>query len=192
MTETDGKIAVDEPNRLATGASVIAAYLPRLPNSPGVYRMLGAAQDVLYVGKAASLRKRVQAYTKPYDQPARIARMIASTVSMEFVQTASEVEALLLEANLIKRLKFRPRGQEHHRRSFVDHPRDAAGMTRGAGVVGDAGLQVPRLADVKHRSRGVEHAVDARRGVERGQVAADGGVARRGRSGVRFGHRGRV
>jgi excinuclease ABC subunit C len=107
MTEQDDKIAVDEPNRLATGASVIAAYLPRLPNSPGVYRMLGAAQDVLYVGKAASLRKRVQAYTKPYDQPARIARMIASTVSMEFVQTASEVEALLLEANLIKRLKPR-------------------------------------------------------------------------------------
>jgi excinuclease ABC subunit C len=107
MTEQDGKTAVDEPNRLATGASVIAAYLPRLPNSPGVYRMLGAAQDVLYVGKAASLRKRVQAYTKPYDQPARIARMIASTVSMEFVQTASEVEALLLEANLIKRLKPR-------------------------------------------------------------------------------------
>jgi len=107
MTEQDGKIAVDEPNRLATGASVIAAYLPQLPNSPGVYRMLGAAQDVLYVGKAASLRKRVQAYTKPYDQPARIARMIASTVSMEFVQTASEVEALLLEANLIKRLKPR-------------------------------------------------------------------------------------
>jgi excinuclease ABC subunit C len=107
MTEQDGKIAVDEPNRLATGASVIAAYLPRLPNSPGVYRMLGAAQDVLYVGKAASLRKRVQAYTKPFDQPARIARMIASTVSMEFVQTASEVEALLLEANLIKRLKPR-------------------------------------------------------------------------------------
>jgi excinuclease ABC subunit C len=107
MTEQDGKNAVDEPNRLATGASVIAAYLPRLPNSPGVYRMLGAAQDVLYVGKAASLRKRVQAYTKPYDQPARIARMIASTVSMEFVQTASEVEALLLEANLIKRLKPR-------------------------------------------------------------------------------------
>jgi excinuclease ABC subunit C len=107
MTEQDGKDAVEEPNRLATGASVIAAYLPRLPNSPGVYRMLGAAQDVLYVGKAASLRKRVQAYTKPYDQPARIARMIASTVSMEFVQTASEVEALLLEANLIKRLKPR-------------------------------------------------------------------------------------
>jgi excinuclease ABC subunit C len=108
MTEQDDKNTVDEPNRLATGASVIAAYLPRLPNSPGVYRMLGAAQDVLYVGKAASLRKRVQAYTKPFDQqPARIARMIASTVSMEFVQTASEVEALLLEANLIKRLKPR-------------------------------------------------------------------------------------
>ncbi len=97
----------DDGNRLAKGASVIAAYLPRLPNAPGVYRMLGAENDVLYVGKASSLRKRVQAYTKPYDQPARIARMIANTVSMEFVQTSSEVEALLLEANLIKRLKPR-------------------------------------------------------------------------------------
>jgi excinuclease ABC subunit C len=95
------------PNRLAAGAAVIADYLTRLPNSPGVYRMLGRNNEMLYVGKAASLKKRVQAYTKPYEQPARIARMISQTVSMEFVQTASEVEALLLEANLIKRLKPR-------------------------------------------------------------------------------------
>jgi excinuclease ABC subunit C len=95
------------PNRLAAGAAVIADYLTRLPNSPGVYRMLGRNNEMLYVGKAASLKKRVQAYTKPFEQPARIARMISQTVSMEFVQTASEVEALLLEANLIKRLKPR-------------------------------------------------------------------------------------
>jgi excinuclease ABC subunit C len=95
------------PNRLAAGAAVIADYLTRLPNSPGVYRMLGRNNEMLYVGKAASLKKRVQAYTKPFEQPARIARMVSQTVSMEFVQTASEVEALLLEANLIKRLKPR-------------------------------------------------------------------------------------
>lgn len=102
--ETPGELLA---NRLAAGAAVIADYLTRLPNSPGVYRMQAQNGDVLYVGKAASLKKRVQAYTKPYEQPARIARMISQTATMEFVQTASEVEALLLEANLIKRLKPR-------------------------------------------------------------------------------------
>lgn len=102
---TDG--LPDGERLLASGAAIIADYLTRLPNAPGVYRMLGAGGEMLYVGKAANLKKRVQAYTKPFDQPARIARMIANTVSMEFVQTASEVEALLLEANLIKRLKPR-------------------------------------------------------------------------------------
>lgn len=98
---------------MAQGAAVIADYLTRLPNAPGVYRMMASNGDVLYVGKAANLKKRVVAYTKPYDQPARIARMIANTASMEFVQTRSEVEALLLEANLIKRLK--PRYNVHLR-----------------------------------------------------------------------------
>ena len=109
MSDTDTSYTDDDftPNRLAAGAAVIADYLTRLPNSPGVYRMLGRNNEMLYVGKAASLKKRVQAYTKPFEQPARIARMISQTVSMEFVQTASEVEALLLEANLIKRLKPR-------------------------------------------------------------------------------------
>lgn len=105
--DTKGSSSPEVPGLLARGAEVISAYLPRLPHAPGVYRMIGADGAVLYVGKAASLRKRVQAYTKPFDQPQRIARMIAHTVSMEFVQTASEVEALLLEANLIKRLKPR-------------------------------------------------------------------------------------
>ena len=101
------------PGLIAAGVAVIADYLTRLPNAPGVYRMMAANGDVLYVGKAANLKKRVQAYTKPFDQPARIARMIAATASMEFVQTRSEVEALLLEANLIKRLK--PRYNVHLR-----------------------------------------------------------------------------
>jgi excinuclease ABC subunit C len=107
-TETNGEeVLATGEGLMARGAQVIASYLPRIPHAPGVYRMLGPDGDVLYVGKAASLRKRVQAYTKPLDQPARIARMIAGTASMEFVQTKSEVEALLLEANLIKRLKPR-------------------------------------------------------------------------------------
>jgi excinuclease ABC subunit C len=114
MNEGESEVAVGEtPGLMAAGASVIADYLTRLPNAPGVYRMIAGDGDVLYVGKAANLKKRVAAYTKPYDQPARIARMIANTVSMEFVQTASEVEALLLEANLIKRLK--PRYNVHLR-----------------------------------------------------------------------------
>ena len=109
----------DEPlaSRARRG-SVIADYLTRLPNAPGVYRMIAANGDVLYVGKAANLKKRVVAYTKPFDQPARIARMIATTASMEFVQTASEVEALLLEANLIKRLKPRYNVQLRDDKSF--------------------------------------------------------------------------
>ncbi|MFM9863334.1 MAG: excinuclease ABC subunit UvrC, partial [Micropepsaceae bacterium] len=110
LTETE---EVGTPGLMASGAAVIADYLTRLPNAPGVYRMMASNGDVLYVGKAANLKKRVVAYTKPYDQPARIARMIANTASMEFVQTRSEVEALLLEANLIKRLK--PRYNVHLR-----------------------------------------------------------------------------
>ena len=87
------------------GAALIRALLPTLPDAPGVYRMQDEKGDVLYVGKARSLRKRVAAYGKPQGQPARTQRMIALTRSMEFVQTATEVEALLLEANLIKRMR---------------------------------------------------------------------------------------
>ena len=85
------------------GAEAIRALLPRLPNEPGVYRMLDERGEVLYVGKAKSLRKRVPAYTKPQALGARLQRMVALTRSVEIVTTASEVEALLLEANLIKR-----------------------------------------------------------------------------------------
>lgn len=90
-----------------TGAALIAEKVRTLPNAPGVYRMIDAAGEVIYVGKARDLKKRVSNYTKSVGHTNRIARMIQSTADMAFVQTASEIEALLLEANLIKR--FRPR-----------------------------------------------------------------------------------
>jgi excinuclease ABC subunit C len=88
------------------GPARIAAYLKTLPDGPGVYRMMSDKGDVLYVGKAKSLKKRVASYTKGGHNE-RIARMIAETAEMLFVSTASEIEALLLESNLIKRLKPR-------------------------------------------------------------------------------------
>jgi excinuclease ABC subunit C len=91
------------PVTALTGAALIASLLRHLPQAPGVYRMMDAKGAILYVGKARSLKKRVVAYTKPQVLPARLQRMVALTASMEFVTTASEVEALLLEANLIKR-----------------------------------------------------------------------------------------
>ena len=90
-----------------TGPDVIAGYLKSLPVSPGVYRMLDEAGNVIYVGKARSLRARVSSYAKGTGHSNRTQRMIAATASMEFVLVATEAEALLLEANLIKR--FRPR-----------------------------------------------------------------------------------
>ncbi|RED54321.1 excinuclease ABC subunit C [Aestuariispira insulae] len=93
--------------RLATGVEVIKRYLAKLGTSPGVYRMLTHAGDVLYVGKANNLRNRVASYTRPAKLPIRIQRMIAQTETMEFIVTHTEVEALLLENNLIKKLKPR-------------------------------------------------------------------------------------
>jgi excinuclease ABC subunit C len=97
--------AVVGPAAPPKGAELIRDLLPRLPNEPGVYRMLDEKGEPLYVGKAKSLRKRVAAYAKAQGLPARIQRMVALTRSMEFVTTGSEVEALLLEANMIKRLR---------------------------------------------------------------------------------------
>src|SRR5579885_1583170 len=89
------------------GPERIAAYLKTLPDAPGVYRMLNQAGDVLYVGKAKSLKKRVSSYALKGGHNERISRMIAETAEMIFVTTASETEALLLESNLIKQLKPR-------------------------------------------------------------------------------------
>lgn len=96
----------DTPSPPETGAALIAEKSRTLPLAPGVYRMLSAKGETLYVGKARQLRKRVESYGRPQRQPLRIARMIAQTADMEFTLTNSEAEALLLEAALIKR--FRP------------------------------------------------------------------------------------
>lgn len=89
---------------LETGIAVIKGYIKTLPSAPGVYRMLSARGDVLYVGKAKNLPKRVVSYTQPARLPVRLQRMVAETRSMEFVTTHTEAEALLLECNLIKKL----------------------------------------------------------------------------------------
>ena len=96
-----------EPGRLARGAEAIREFWRHAPLGPGVYRMIGAEGEVLYVGKARSIKKRIAAYMAPERQPSRIARMVAQTRSMVFVTTESDAEALLLEANLIKQLKPR-------------------------------------------------------------------------------------
>jgi excinuclease ABC subunit C len=89
------------------GAEVIKAFVKTLPPSPGVYRMFDEAGEVVYVGKARNLKARVTNYTRPEGLDIRIRRMIEATRNMEFVRTETEAEALLLEANLIKRLKPR-------------------------------------------------------------------------------------
>jgi excinuclease ABC subunit C len=89
-----------------SGTEVIQRYLKHLGPQPGVYRMMDAKGEVLYVGKARNLKNRVQNYARLTGHSNRIARMISATVSMEFITTATESEALLLEANLIKR--YRP------------------------------------------------------------------------------------
>jgi len=90
-----------------TGHEVIQGYLKTLDGSPGVYRMLNAKSEVLYVGKARNLRARVSNYARPSGHSGRIARMIFETASMMFLTTRTEIEALLLEQNLIKQLKPR-------------------------------------------------------------------------------------
>ena len=90
-----------------SGHEVIRAFVRTLPAAPGVYRMLDAQGEVMYVGKARNLKARVTNYTRPDGLEVRLQRMIAATSSMEFVRTETESEALLLEANMIKRLKPR-------------------------------------------------------------------------------------
>lgn len=83
---------------------VIKNYVETLPDKPGVYRMIDSHNTVLYIGKAKSLKKRVTSYTQAHRLPNRLQRMVSETHTMEFVYTNSEVEALLLEANLIKNI----------------------------------------------------------------------------------------
>jgi excinuclease ABC subunit C len=130
----------DAPTRpaAATGPEVIRDFVRRLPGQPGVYRMIATDGEVLYVGKARSLKRRVQSYTRLMGHTNRIARMIAATADMEFVTTASEAEALLLEANLIKRLRPRFNVLMRDDKSFPyillarDHPVAQVVKHRGA------------------------------------------------------------
>ncbi|MGP2492430.1 excinuclease ABC subunit UvrC [Mesorhizobium sp. PUT5] len=120
------------------GAEVIQAVVKRLPNRPGVYRMMNAAGDVLYVGKARSLKKRVTQYAQGRFHTNRIGRMVRETATMEFVVTRTEIEALLLEANLIKRLRPRFNVLLRDDKSFPyilltgDHPSPGIYKHRGA------------------------------------------------------------
>ncbi len=98
------KPKTDLKESFANGVAVVKGHLAVLPAGPGVYRMLDGNGKALYVGKAKSLKKRVGAYAKPERLSVRLQRMVSLTRSMEFVTTHTEAEALLLEANLIKRL----------------------------------------------------------------------------------------
>ncbi len=120
---TDGAEAADEeafsgvdlhlddesaaPASVRQGAAAIRKHWATLPRGPGVYRMIAADGEVLYVGKARSLKKRVASYTRPTGHSRRIAQMISLTASMVFVSTETETEALLLEANYIKQMRPR-------------------------------------------------------------------------------------
>jgi excinuclease ABC subunit C len=116
--------ALEEPadapveGTLAIGRAAIARAVKLAPASAGVYRMLNAAGEVLYVGKAKSVRKRLASYARPTGNALRISRMVAATVSVEIISTATETEALLLEANLIKQLRPRFNVQLRDDKSF--------------------------------------------------------------------------
>ena len=116
----DGAAEGQTAGAASGGAALIARLVRDLPDSPGVYRMYDGEGTVLYVGKARSLKKRVSSYAKLHGHSNRIARMILSTRSMEFVTTETETEALLLEANLIKRLKPRYNVLLRDDKSFPD------------------------------------------------------------------------
>jgi excinuclease ABC subunit C len=106
IERADDSDEIPAPERVETGREAILRAARTAPSGPGVYRMIDRKGEVLYVGKAKSVTKRVLSYARNGHEN-RIARMIAATAAMEFVSTATETEALLLEANLIKR--FRPR-----------------------------------------------------------------------------------
>ncbi|MGO3929725.1 excinuclease ABC subunit UvrC [Rhodopseudomonas pseudopalustris] len=107
LPEIDDDSAEVADGPLAVGRAAIEQAVRLAPTSPGVYRMLNTADDVLYVGKAKNVKKRLSSYARPTGHVVRIARMIAATVTVEIISTSTETEALLLEANLIKQLRPR-------------------------------------------------------------------------------------
>lgn len=138
VTKRPQKTQNTAENAALTGAPLIADHVTRLPDKPGVYRMIGRKDDVLYVGKAKNLKNRVASYASGAGHSNRIARMIAETCAMEFVVTNTETEALLLEANLIKQLKPRYNVILRDDKSFPfilvtqDHPAPQILKHRGA------------------------------------------------------------
>ncbi len=126
------------PEKLKAGTEVIAGFVRNLPHAPGVYRMFDAAGDVLYIGKARNLRKRVGQYAAGRAHTNAVARMIAETAQMEFVTTGTETEALLLESNLIKQLRPRYNVLLRDDKSFPyilltgDHPAPQITKHRGS------------------------------------------------------------
>ena len=131
-------VAPEPPTSLARGAEVIRAAAKTLPGRPGVYRMLDGKGDALYVGKARDLKKRVTTYTQVQKLPNRLRRMVAETRALEVVSTHTEVEALLLEINLIKRLAPRYNVLLRDDKSFPnilitgDHPYPQVAKHRGS------------------------------------------------------------
>ncbi|MGO4735422.1 excinuclease ABC subunit UvrC [Bosea sp. 2KB_26] len=126
------------PSELKHGIEVIAGFARHLPNKPGVYRMFDRAGEVLYVGKAKSLKNRVTAYARGLAHTNAVARMISETANMEFVTTGTETEALLLESNLIKQLRPRYNVLLRDDKSFPyilltgDHPAPQIAKHRGS------------------------------------------------------------
>ncbi len=123
------------------GLALVQDEVKRLPDAPGVYRMIGAEAEVLYVGKARSLKKRVGHYAQGRFHSQRIGHMVAMTRSMEFITTETEAQALLLESNLIKRLKPRFNVVLRDDKSFAeillrrDHPAPQVRKHRGAHTI---------------------------------------------------------
>ena len=162
------------PDAPPSGPKLIADFVKRLPNRPGVYRMLDENQSVLYVGKAKDLKKRVAAYTNYDRHPVRLKRMIRATHDMEFLVTDTETEALLLEATLIKRLKPRYNILLRDDKSFPyilirkDHPAPQLVKHRGArnikgdyyGPFASAGA-VNRTVDTLQRAFGLRTCSDS-------------------------------
>jgi excinuclease ABC subunit C len=139
MSDRETPTSADSPPSSGVrGVAAIELALETMPLSPGVYRMLAASGDALYVGKARSLKKRVSTYAQLGRLPERLRRMVSETVAMEIVTTHTEAEALLLEANLIKRLKPRYNIVLRDDKSYPwlvlteDHPYPQIAKHRGA------------------------------------------------------------
>ncbi|MCH6576711.1 MAG: excinuclease ABC subunit UvrC [Proteobacteria bacterium] len=120
------------------GAEIIRGHVKTLPSTPGVYRLTNRAGEVLYVGKAKNLKRRVASYTKPERLGVRMRRVVSATAALEIVTTHTEAEALLLESNLIKKLKPRYNVLLRDDKSFPhimitgDHPWPQITKHRGA------------------------------------------------------------